>query len=75
MEGKREGQYLTEQTTDMEGPEPDEGSNPLLAETERFRRNARAFLIAMARFVELSESREERRARNNPWVAGQVQEN
>ena len=59
----------------MEGQETDEGSNHLLAETERFRRNARAFLIALARFVEASEAREERRARNNPWVAGQLAEN
>ena len=59
----------------MEEPDVNEGNNQLLAETERFRRNARAFLIALARFVEASEAREERRARNNPWVAGQLAEN
>jgi hypothetical protein len=59
----------------MEGPETDEGNSQLPAQAERFRRNARAFLIALARFVELSESREERRTRHNPWVAGQLAEN
>ncbi len=75
LEGNRDGQHLTEQKTGMAEPETDEGNNQLLAEAERFRRNARAFLIALARFVEVCEAREGRRAQNNPWAAGQVTEN
>ena len=59
----------------MEGPENDEGGNSLPTQAERFRRNARTFLVAVARFVEVCEAREERRVQNNPWVADQVAEN
>lgn len=75
MGGNRKGQCQEEQTAEMEGAETGDRNNPLLAEGERFRRNARAFLIAVARFAEACEAREARRARNNPWATGQVQQN
>ena len=50
----------------MEEPEAEEVNMRLLGEAERFRKNARAFLIALAQFVEACETQEERRARNNP---------
>lgn len=58
----------------METPEADR-NHQVLAQARRFRRNARAFMIALARYVEVCEAREERRSRNNPWIAGQVVEN
>ncbi len=59
----------------MEKPEVDGKINHPLVAAKRLRRNARAFLVSVARFAEVCEVREERRARNNPWVASQVEEN
>ncbi len=59
----------------MEEPETKNKNSRPVAEAERFRRNARTFLIELARFVEACEAREQRRAQHNPWVARQVAEN
>lgn len=59
----------------MEEPTTDEAKRHLLGNDARFRKNARAFLIVVARYVELCEAREAQRARTNPWILGQVSEN
>lgn len=59
----------------MEEPTADEMKRQLLGSVARFRKNACAFLIAVARYVEVCEAREARRTRTNPWIIGQVVEN
>lgn len=58
--------------TSMDEPQADEAMQRLEYNGVRFRKNARAFLIAVARYVELCEAREARQALANPWLRGQV---
>lgn len=59
----------------MDDPDLDDPLVRFLREAGRADRNARRFLVALARFNEVYEAWEEQQIDRNPWLVDQVAEN